>query len=90
MKNKLALAFLCSFTSFLTLSAPGIASDNDAQSPGTSPSAVQQKSPTRVDAKTYLGLNTDLRSYAHAHNLDEKNLQKNTLINMGKMKVDLI
>jgi hypothetical protein len=84
MKNKLALAFLLTFTSFFALSAPGIASDHDAQSPGTSPSAVQQKSPTRVDAKTYLGLNTDLRSYAHAHNLDEKKFAKEHFDQYGK------
>ncbi len=83
MKKRISCSFLWVFASALALSAPGIAS-NDGASSGESSSTAPQKLPNRLDAKSYLGLNNDVQSYANTYNLKEKKFAKQHFDQYGK------
>ncbi|MCE2950780.1 MAG: hypothetical protein ACK5TR_02265 [Alphaproteobacteria bacterium] len=83
MKKNFSLGFLLVFASALSLSAAAMATDDGAPS-GPSSSEAPQKSPNRLDAKSYLGLNTDVQQAAQEYKLKEKKFAKDHFSRHGK------
>lgn len=83
MKKNFSLRFLLIFASALSLSAAAMGTDDGAPS-GPSSSEAPQKSPNRLDAKSYLGLNTDVQKASQEYRLKEKKFAKDHFSHFGK------